>query len=65
MILEELYNFYGSWAEMTRKLELGSTTYIGWRKKGYIPYPSQCVIEKKTHGKLKANINHGKPAMIA
>ncbi len=59
--MEELYEHYGSWANMSRKLELGVTTYLGWRKKGYIPWETQCVIEAKTNRKFKANKNHAKP----
>lgn len=47
MLLQELYDYYGSWTEIGRKLELGNCTYQVWRKKGYIPYPTQLVIEKK------------------
>lgn len=61
MLLEELHEYYGTWADMTRKLELGSTTYLGWRKKGYIPWETQLVIEQKTNRRFKANKLHGKP----
>jgi hypothetical protein len=56
----ELREYYGTWANMTRKLELGSTTYLGWVRKGYIPFATQCVIEKKTNKKFKANEGHCK-----
>lgn len=61
MLLEELHEFYGTWADMTRKLELSPTTYLGWRKKGYIPWETQLVIEEKTNRKFKAHKNHAKP----
>ncbi len=61
MLLEELHDYYGTWANLTRKLELGMTTYLGWQKKGYIPYATQCVIEKKTNKKFKAVEMHAKP----
>jgi len=60
MLIEELYEYYGSWANLSRKLGLGSTTYLAWRKRGYIPYPTQCVIEMRTKRKFKANIKHAK-----
>ncbi len=58
MLLQELYGFYGSWAKLTRELGLGSTTYQPWVKKGYIPYTTQLLIEKKTKGKFRADIEH-------
>lgn len=58
MLIEELHEHYGTWAQLTRELELGMTTYQGWLKKGYIPYTTQLIIEKKTKGKFKANENH-------
>jgi len=61
MLLEELHVYYGSYAEMARKLELGVTTYLGWRKKGYIPWETQLVLEQKTNKRFKANKQHGKP----
>lgn len=61
MLLEELHEYYGTWAYMARKLEIGSTTYLGWRKKGYIPWETQLVIEQKTNRKFKAHKGHGKP----
>ncbi len=65
MQLNELYDYYGSWAVMARKLELGNTTYLRWRNKGYIPYSTQCVIEQKTGRKFKADLNHGRPVKQA
>ncbi len=58
MLLEELREHYGTWADMTRKLGLGSTTYLGWIRKGYIPWTTQLDIEKKTKRKFKADKAH-------
>ena len=60
MLPEELREHYGTWAEMSRQLGLGATTYLKWMKKGYIPFETQCVLEKKTKGKFKANLKHCK-----
>ena len=49
MRLEELKKHYKTWASMARKLELGSSTYLGWRRQGFIPYDTQCVIEVKSN----------------
>lgn len=55
---EELKEYYGSWAKMSRELDMSSTTYQGWLRKGYIPYTTQCLIEKKTNKKFKASKAH-------
>lgn len=61
MKLTELYEYYGTWADMGRALNLGNSTYTVWRKNGYIPYPTQLLIEKKTKGRFKALEAHGRP----
>lgn len=62
MLLKELHEYFGTWANLSRELRLGNSTYLSWRKKGYIPYTTQLVIEKKTKGKFLANEKHGKPS---
>lgn len=61
MLLQELYDYYGSWTKLTKELDLGLTTYHGWLKKGYIPYSTQLVIEKKSKRRFKADEKHGRP----
>jgi len=61
MLIEELRNHYGKWATLAKELDFGSTSYQGWVRKGFIPYPTQCIIEKKTKGLFKANEDHAKP----
>ena len=54
MLLEDLHNYYGTWSKMTKELDLGLSTYQGWIKRGFIPYTTQLLIEKKTKKKFKA-----------
>ncbi len=61
MLLEELHEHYGTYTDMSRALGLGNTTYLLWQRRGYIPYPSQCVIEVETNRKFKASRAHEKP----
>ncbi len=61
MLLSELYEHYGTWTKLVRELDLGNSTYQLWRKKGYIPFKSQLLIERKTKGLFKALEDHGKP----
>ncbi len=61
MLINELYEYYGSWAKLSRALEMGSGTYWTWKKRGYIPFPTQLMIEYKTKGRFKASEEHGEP----
>lgn len=64
MLAEELKAYYGSWARMSRELDLSSTTYQNWLRNGYIPYPTQCIIEKKTNKKFKAEKTDAKKKLV-
>ncbi len=61
MSLKELYDYYGSWADMMRSLNLGSTTYQAWLRKKMVPWKTQLIIENKTQGKFKADLKHSIP----
>lgn len=60
MTLEELKKHFGTWTHFTREMGFGFTTHLRWLKQGYIPYPSQCVIETKTDKLFKADMEHAK-----
>lgn len=64
MLLDELYKHYGNWTRLARALSLGNSTYQVWRKKGYIPFKSQLLIERQTNGLFKAEERHGTPFFI-
>lgn len=62
MILDELYKYYCyNWARACRELKFGTTTIQNWKKRGYIPFRSQQIIEQKTNGILKASWNDAQP----
>jgi hypothetical protein len=61
MKLNELYEYFGSWTQLTRELNLSSATYQIWRRKGYIPFKAQLLIENKSKGRFKAVEAHGEP----
>jgi hypothetical protein len=63
MLLDELYEYFGTWTKLVRSLDFSHTSYLVWRKKGYIPYTSQLRIEKITRGKFKAKQAHAKPSI--
>ena len=54
MRLEELHNHYKTYTKMCFALELGMNSHQYWRKRGYIPYPTQLVIQEKTNGLFSA-----------
>lgn len=59
MKIIEVYEYYGmNWSRMTRSLGIGVNTPVYWRKIGYIPYPSQVLIERETGGALVAKREH-------
>lgn len=64
MLLTELYEHYGTWTELGRELRLGNSTYQVWRKKGYIPFRAQLLIENRTNGLFKAEEAHGEPPKV-
>jgi len=61
MKLEELKEHYKTWSNMVYQLHLGTNTHQYWRRRGYIPYPTQLVIEKKTEGLFKASLDDALP----
>lgn len=61
MLLEELHEYFGTWTQLMRELELGNSTYQVWRKQGYIPFKAQLLIENRTKGLFKACELQGKP----
>lgn len=60
MLPEELKEYYGTWAKMSRELDVGSNAYQRWLKMGYIPFKTQCLIENKTKRRFKASEKHTK-----
>ncbi len=59
MLLAELYEHYNkNWVLTARELGFGSNTIYLWRKQGYVSIKSQMVIEKRTNGLFKANLEH-------
>lgn len=60
MLMQELHDHYGSWAVMAREFHFNKTTYLVWRKKGYIPYATQCFIEVESNRRFIASRDHDK-----
>ena len=61
MRIEELYEKYGNWTAVANELRTSVSQIQYWRKRGYIPYPAQLVIQEKTKGLFKANIDDARP----
>jgi len=61
MLIKEMYDYYGNnWAKMARELGFGTNTVFLWKTQGYVPIRSQMVIEKRTSGLFKADVEHAK-----
>lgn len=59
MTIYEIYEHYNyNWSSVCRELKIGTTTIIRWRQRGCIPIRSQMIIEKRTNGLFKANLEH-------
>lgn len=58
---QELYDKYGTWMSVANELKMSQSGVTYWRKRGYIPYPAQLVIEKKTKGLFKASMDDAIP----
>lgn len=61
MRLQELKEKWGTWMAIAIELKMSQTGVTYWRKRGYIPFPAQLVIEKKTKGMFKATMEDAKP----
>ena len=57
MRLEELKEKWGTWTGVAVELKISQSGVTYWRKRGYIPYPAQLVIERKTKGMFKADLD--------
>jgi len=61
MLLNELYeHFDRKWSRMAIELKVTESTVAYWRKKGYICFRTQLLIERRTNGLFKAVEGHAK-----
>ena len=61
MKIEDLKSYYKTWTALSHALAIGMNSHQYWRKVGYIPYPTQLVIEKRTKGRFKASLDDARP----
>ena len=61
MRLEEVKEYFKTWTNLAHELKHGMNVYQYWRKIGYIPFPSQLLIQYRTNGRLKASEDDAKP----
>lgn len=52
MTREEVKEYFGSWAEPLRQLNMAVTNAATWKKQGYIPMIVQYRIAELTDGEL-------------
>lgn len=58
MLMSDLYEHYGTWEKLTRALKLSSNIHQHWKRIGYIPFTTQCIIHVRTEGFFKADEAH-------
>jgi hypothetical protein len=61
MKLNDLYQQFGTWLGAALELKISLSRVNYWRKRGYIPYEAQLLIEKNSKGKLKARKEDARP----
>lgn len=61
MLLDEVYEYYGTWTKLTKEVDIGYSSHRAWMKKGYIPFKMQLLIQHKTKGALQASEEHCQP----
>lgn len=55
MTLEDVRNYYVNGYQFNKKTGMSSSTFYNWVSDGYVPFASQCLLEKATGGKLKTD----------
>lgn len=60
MTIEQLYKHYKTWTAVALALGVQQSNVLYWRKRGYIPYSTQLVIQERTKGLFKADEKHAK-----
>jgi hypothetical protein len=58
MRIESLIVRYGSQQKAADEVGIDKSTFSAWKRKGGIPFGSQCDIEELTEGALIANREH-------
>jgi len=58
MTLDEAVKHYGTMYKLFKACGFSVGTPCHWKRRGYIPYPSQMRIEKQTGGALKADTDY-------
>lgn len=58
MTLDEVRDYFGSYAGAARALGLTKQAVYIWKKIGHVPLKHQFTYQKISKGKLKVNANH-------
>jgi hypothetical protein len=66
MLLSEIYEYYGrKWSKVAIELKVTESTVSYWRKKQYICFRTQLLIEHRTNGIFTASEDHGRKEVAA
>jgi hypothetical protein len=58
MTYEEVVAYYGTAYRISKEGGFSKGAPYNWKKQGYIPIASQQLIQLRTKGKLRANLEH-------
>ena len=55
MNLQDIINEYGTSYQFEKITGMSHASFLNWKKKGYIPFRTQVLLERMTEGRLKAS----------
>ena len=58
MTPNDVKEFFKTGYVFEKKTKMSHNTMFNWIKKGFVPVPAQCVLEKITNGQLKADLHN-------
>lgn len=58
MTYEEVEKYYGSGYRIAKDGGFSAGAPYNWKRQGFIPIETQMIIEKRTEGRLKADLLH-------
>lgn len=58
MTYDELEQYYGSGYQIAKKGGFSAGAPYNWKRQGFIPIETQIIIEERTSGILRANLEH-------
>lgn len=61
MTLDDLLDYYHTYVRISQILNVGISSPNYWKRKGYIPYRTQLLIQHRSDGRFIASEEDGNP----